>query len=137
VKVTATILTAALFAGAAAPNVSAVGDPSAECRYKGNGGWSHRDIIREIHCAEDRWAVPGGSHKAVSVAKCESGLNPRAYYAGHGGLYQHVIRYWPSRFRAHRVRGWHMHPGVYNARSAVVVTMRMVHSGGWQPWSCA
>lgn len=116
---------------------SRVKDPSVQCRYKRAGGWSDADVKATIKCAEHRWSVPGGSRKAISVARCESGFNEHSRYVGHLGVYQHVARYWPARFRHWRVRRWHMHPSALNARSNVVISMRMVHTGGWGPWSCA
>ena len=114
-----------------------VKNPQDQCRTSEANGWSNQDVEQAIRCAVSKWSVPGGALKALSVARCESGFNEHATYTDHVGVYQHVRRYWPARFRAHRVRGWHMHPSPFNARSNVVVSIRMVHSGGWGPWSCA
>jgi len=111
--------------------------PQAQCRTSEGNGWSDRDVKQAIRCATSRWHVSGGARKAISVARCESGFDEHNYYAGHGGVFQHVIRYWSARFRRWRVRGWHMRSRIYNARSNVVISIRMAHSGGWGPWSCA
>jgi hypothetical protein len=91
-------------------------------------------VRRLIRCAERRWSVPGGASKAVAVARCESGLEPDAHSSGNAGVYQHATRYWPGRAAAWGFRGW----SVYNGRANVIVTLRMVHRAGWNPWSgCA
>jgi hypothetical protein len=127
-----------LFVSPHTPNAYAkVRDPQAQCRTSDGNGWSPTDVKQAIDCAVNHWSVPGGRRKAKSVARCESGFNPRARYTDHLGVYQHVSRYWPARFRAHRVHGWHMHSSVFNARSNVVVSIRMAHAGGWGPWACA
>lgn len=108
-----------------------------ECRYRGGGGYSDSDVKQTIRCAVHRWGVPGGYAKARCIAKRESGFNEREVYTDHLGVYQHVRHYWPARFRAHRVKGWHLHPSALNARSNVVVSIRMAHAGGWGAWSTA
>lgn len=127
----------ALTTGTPTFQAQAHGNAAQECRYKRGGGFSDRDVKATIRCAARRWHVPGGYPKARSVARCESGFNEHNSYAGHDGVYQHDRRYWPGRFRRFRVRGWRMHPSVFNARSNVVVSIRMAHAGGWSPWSCA
>lgn len=114
-----------------------VRDPQKQCRTSEGNGWSTKDVKQAIRCAAARWHVPGGYRKLFSVARCESGFNPRARYTDHGGVFQHVFRYWPARFRHWRVRGWRMHSSIWNARSNVIVSVRMIHVGGYSPWACA
>src|SRR4051812_5943419 len=116
---------------------SKVRNPQEQCRTSEGNGWSDRDVKQAIRCATSRWHVPGGYRKARSVAGCESSFDEHNYYAGHGGGFQHAIRYWPARFRKWRVHGWRLHSSIYNARSNVVISIRMVHAVGWSPWSCA
>lgn len=92
--------------------------------------WHLKQLIK---CAEERWAVPGGPDKAIAVARCESGLRPRATGNGNAGIYQHRVIYWPDRADTFGFDGW----SVYNARANIMVAIRMVHRGGWTPWSCA
>ena len=100
-----------------------------------------RDTVRgTIWCATHQWPVPGGAPKAVRVARCESGLNPNAYYANNGGVFQQNLTYWPGRQDGYqRATGprWSVVESVYNARANVLVSIRMAHFGGWGPWSCA
>ena len=46
--------------------------------------WRRGDaaVRRLIRCAEQRWSVPGGTAKAIDVARCESGFEPDAYSSG-------------------------------------------------------
>ena len=55
------------------------------------------------------------------------------------GVYQHAARYWPARVRALAPTAWAkpLGPSAFNARSNVVVALRMAHAGGWGAWSCA
>ena len=87
-----------------------------------------------IRCAARRWPVAGGAHKALSVARCESGLDPYAYNpSGYAGVYQQAMRYWPGRSGTY---GFHDY-SVYNGRANIMVSVRMAHRVGWDAWSCA
>ncbi len=92
------------------------------------------DLIR---CAVGRWPVAGGVTKALSVARCESGLRPDADAGVSEGLYQHVKTYWPARADRWLWPAWQIRPSIWNARAQAIVTMRMVHAWGWGAWSCA
>ena len=102
------------------------------CSYDwSKGTWQLRQLVK---CAARHWHVAGGPHKAVSVAKCESRLNPKAYNpGGYAGVFQQSTHYWPGRARAYGFRRW----SVYNGRANIIVSVRMAHSEGWGPWSCA
>lgn len=92
-------------------------------------------VQRVIACAVARWPVPGGLQQALSVAKCESGFRPRAEYRGHIGIYQHRDIYWMARWRK-----WgaphDLSRDPHNARSNIIVSIRMAHEAGWGAWSC-
>ena len=89
-------------------------------------------VKKLIRCAEARWAVPGGASKALSIANRESNFRPTAYnsYSGAAGIYQHLRRYWPGRATDYGFKG----RSAFNGRANIMVTMRMVHRGGWHPW---
>lgn len=101
------------------------------CRIDWREGPAH--VERLIRCAARTWPVPGGPDYAVSVARCESGLDPSTVYYGHYGVFQHVLRYWPARATAYGFDGW----SPLNGRANILVSIRMAHVGGWGPWSCA
>ncbi len=111
-----------------------------QCRYAnldGKPAFSYLEVKRTIWCAVDHWAVPGGASKAVAVAECESGLYPLASNGSYAGVFQQALAYWPIRFLNLRPRGWKLSSSVWNARSNVVISIRMAHEGGWGPWACA
>jgi len=92
-----------------------------------------RDLIR---CAERRWEVPGGAERAICIAEAESGLDPKTV-SGHGayvGLYQHSAAAWPERYREWTRPVWQLDERPLNARTNVIVTIRMVNAEGWGPW---
>jgi hypothetical protein len=95
---------------------------------------SEYQLKKMIRCAARRWPVAGGPRKALSVARCESRFNHRAYNpSGYAGVYQQATHYWPGRSDAY---GFHDY-SVFNGRANVMVSVRMAHRGGWSPWSCA
>jgi len=101
--------------------------------------WSAREMHRTARCVLDRWPVYGGVPKFNAVIDCESGWNRFAYnLAGfYVGLAQHALSSWASRVRAYTPTWWDLKEAWYNARTAIVVTARMVRDVGWGPWSCA
>lgn len=57
--------------------------------------------------------------------------------SGACGIYQHIQRYWPGRYRAfsHHKR-WGREPNrCRSGRTNIIVTIYMVKAGGWGPWS--
>lgn len=80
--------------------------------------------------------------QAEYIADRESHDNEWAWnnYSGAAGLFQHLIKYWPSRVHTFRraltkyhvkYRVWH------NPRAQAVVTFKMVQNqGGWCPAWC-
>ena len=129
------LLVAALLTGPTAPT-----GPCAD--HDWNGGT--RDMRRAIGCVWDRFDMSDRA-KAVSVAECESGLNPNAGRRdgdGYGGLYQHAKVFWAGRFKRfitdHDLRStWGLSPSIWNGRTQAIVTALMVRRSSWQPWSCA
>jgi len=108
-----------------------------ECRFndlRSGNTWTTYEVEKTIRCATAKWYVPGGTPKAFSVAQCESGTDLLDHSTdGYAGTYQHAVQYWDARRAALRPQGWELAPSVYNARSNVVVAIRMARSG-WSPW---
>jgi hypothetical protein len=71
--------------------------------------------------------------KAISVAECESGLNPRAYSPPYGGVYQHDTNRWPKRAATYGHEG----ESVFDAYANVDVALQMARASGWGAWGCA
>ena len=106
-----------------------------------------RRVRFTIHCATQRWSVPGGYAKALAVATCESSLYPWALSNGNYGLFQ--IRDFSTRLHVwmHRRHWWFppwqrrihpLEPKWSQARANVLVAIRWVHvTRSWSPWSCA
>jgi hypothetical protein len=101
--------------------------------------WTDREVRMSIRAAVKLWPVPGGVDKALSVARCESGFEATDSSPGSGyeGVFQQATAYWPSRLATYDSPRWALHDSVNNARSNVVVSIRMAHAGGWGPWGCA
>jgi hypothetical protein len=113
-------------------NVARPGISHRICSYDwSKGTWQLKQLIK---CAARNWKVAGGPDKALSVARCESRFNPKAYNTGgYAGVFQQSIFYWPGRARAYGFRD----RSVYNGRANIIVSIRMAHREGWGPWSCA
>ena len=113
------------------------------CKFKNldsKPSWSTREIARTIECMVDQFPVPGGVSKALDVGRCESGLD--AYEYGNPpymGVYQFHPSTWSSAYDHHRnfLDRWGVKNSPFNGRSNVLLAIKMVHSGGWGPWSCA
>ena len=108
--------------------------PVRVCNFDWRAGtWQIKQLIR---CTARRWDSPGSPRQAISVARCESNLNPRADNSGgYAGLFQQSTRYWPGR-----ADQWGQDDrSVFNGRANVIVSIRMAHaSGSWGPWAgCA
>jgi hypothetical protein len=99
-----------------------------------------------IVCAAQRFGpIPGGSPRAVCIARRESGLDPRATSSPRGiyvGLYQHDRRMWPSRYDRYTRPAWELSDSALNGRTNAIVTIRMVRAigtwkaAGWPPKGC-
>lgn len=113
-----------------------------QCRYRnleGGDDWSYHEVSLTIRCSVKHWSVYGGFDKALSVAQCESGLNESAWNPNgpYGGVYQQAVSAWPYRFTSLAPVWWRLRPWVLNARSNVVVSIKMAHYYGWSAWTCA
>lgn len=71
--------------------------------------------------------------KAISVAECESGLNPKASNPPYAGVYQHSTRFWPKRAASYGHEG----ESVFDAYANVDVALQMARASGWGAWGCA
>jgi hypothetical protein len=73
--------------------------------------------------------------KSLSVAKCESNFNPKAYNpAGPwAGVYQQDTDYWPGR-----AKKWgHKGESVFDPYANIDVSLKMARASGWHHWNCA
>jgi len=105
-----------------------------ECRMnRGTPTWTTWDVKQMIHCAINKWPVPGGFDQAVDVASCESGSDLLDHSTdGFAGTYQQATQYWPGRQRtAQHALGWKLQNSVFNPRPNVIVSVRMAHQEGW------
>ena len=84
-------------------------------------------IIGIIQAAAARWGVSGDW--MVSIARCESGLNPRAYNPR--GPYIGLFQFLQSTFRANGGTN------IYDPSDQANVTAKMLAHGQAHQWSCA
>jgi hypothetical protein len=72
---------------------------------------------------------------AVSVARCESGLNPRAVSPSgtYRGLFQ-IGSFHAANFQS--VTGQSYSAAVYDPYFNALYAKRLFDARGWQPWSC-
>lgn len=87
----------------------------------------------EVEALILRYFGPAHYDKALAVAKCESGLNPRAYYAGHAGIFQIAERW----HRARVERMGYAWSDMYEAEPNIHVAHSIFTEQGWRPWTCA
>lgn len=71
--------------------------------------------------------------KAISVAECESGLNPKAYNPPYAGIYQQDISRWDRRAALYGHQG----ESVFDAYANVDVSLQMARASGWEHWGCS
>lgn len=91
---------------------------------------------RVIRCTFSRVA-PAQTAKAISVARCESGLDDEASNGGrYLGLFQHARPYWPARARA-LPRPFPPTVSAFQSQANAWAAARMVRTSGWSAWSCA
>lgn len=84
-------------------------------------------IVGIIQAAAARWGVSGDW--MVSIARCESGLNPRAYNPR--GPYIGLFQFLASTFRANGGTN------IYDPADQANVTAKMLAHGQAHQWSCA
>jgi hypothetical protein len=130
----ASTATALLLSGTAGTASATATVPRRVCDFDWQQGpWHIKQLIR---CAALRWDSPGSPGRAVEVARCESGLRPRAYNPnGYAGLYQQATRHWPDRAEQWGQQG----RSVFNGRANIIVSVRMAAAAGsWNDWGgCA
>jgi hypothetical protein len=110
------------------------------CKFQtvSRGFWTDAEVARTVRCMANREGVSAWT--ALCIANRESGFEPRAWnsYSGAAGVFQHLIRYWPSRVSAYRatLRRYDVkHAAWYNPRANTAVAMAMARTGGWGPWT--
>jgi hypothetical protein len=114
-----------------------VRDPQRYARTSGGDGWDRGEVKQAIRIVVRRWHVPGGVSYAFCIAKHESG------FQSHGndsscckGVFQQHEDYWAGRFRQlNPHHGWKLRNAIHNARSNIVVSIRMAHASGWRDWT--
>jgi len=87
-----------------------------------------RQMIRSLAI---RYRLDPGT--AISIAECESGLNPKASNPPYAGVYQHSTRYWEKRAATYG----HAGESVFDAYANVDVALQMARASGWGAWGCA
>ena len=91
------------------------------------------DCPELIRVAFTRQGIGWRGPEAVTVAACESGLNPLATNGSHDGLFQQADAYWASRSAAY---GFPV-ASAYDPWANAMVSAGMVRdTGGWSHWSC-
>jgi hypothetical protein len=152
---TVVLIVVGSFLWSGVPAVAEAHGPCSSDRYIVRPRMGHEKVERRvkalIRCAVDRWSVPGGAQKALSVAECESGYWPWARGGDNLGVFQHRDVYWQSRVRSFLKREWFsrfqwdridrdasVYPSAaYHARANVLIAIRMAHRSGWGAWACA
>lgn len=130
----ALIATAVVLAGPATTAGGIEEVPRRVCAYDWREGTWH--VKQLIKCAARRWDSPGVPNKAITVARCESNLQPKAYNPnGYAGLFQQATAYWPDRAD----RWGQPDRSAFNGRANIIVSIRMAASlRSWSAWGgCA
>jgi hypothetical protein len=102
-------------------------------RWYNNGSYDTWAIKRIIRCAVHHFPVPGGASRALYVAHRESRFDPYARNGTNKGIYQQGKKFWPDRYRKFGFD--YLKYNIYNARTNVIVSIRMVHRHGWGAWA--
>jgi hypothetical protein len=93
----------------ATPPATAVQRPGPCALHRADGESIRHVSKRLVVCSVRRFGpLPGGSRRAVCIARRESGLNPKATSSPTGrylGLFQHDRRIWPGRYETIRTPG--------------------------------
>jgi hypothetical protein len=99
-----------------------------------SGGYSEWQVKRIIKCAVAHYPVAGGAHKALYIAWRESRYDPYAVNPNgrFKGIYQQGISWWQTRYKTYGFR--YLPDKILNARTNIIVSIRMAHQHGWGPW---
>ena len=99
-----------------------------------NGGYSTWQVKRIVRCAVAHYPVAGGERKALYIAWRESRYDPYAVNPNgrFKGIYQQGISWWSDRYHTYGFD--YLKPKILNARTNIIVSIRMVHKHGWGPW---
>lgn len=89
-------------------------------------------VKRIIKCAVAHYPVKGGAPKALYIAWRESRYNPYATNGRFKGVYQQGTTWWPDRYQTYGF--WYLRNRILNARTNIIVSIRMAHRHGWGPW---
>jgi hypothetical protein len=97
-------------------------------------GYNTWQVKRTIKCAVAHFPVSGGQRKALHIAWRESRFDPHAATPNgrFKGIYQQGVAWWPSRYRAYGFP--YLLDNILNARTNIIVSIRMAHRHGWGPW---
>lgn len=128
--------TTVLVGGVGVQNASAHHKPGVcDFHWARDGGYSAWGVKQIIRCATENYWVPGGASKALSVARCESRYNPYARNGPYKGVFQQASHFWTGRYREFGSK--YLDNAIYNARTNILVSIRMAHKLGWSHWACA
>lgn len=136
------IIVSFLLTGTAHAGLKWHGKNWTQCRVnKGGPAFSDKDVKRTIRCAVDHFAPTGGTPQALQIAQRESGLNEYAvsYTGCCKGIYQQHASYWSGRVADYnrKVKHWkRVDTNIFNARSNIMVSVRMASRLGWCPHWC-
>ena len=111
-----------------APRVLQTGNDASITVVAANDEKSVRQMIRSLAL---RYRLDVA--QAISVAECESGLNPKSYNPPYAGVYQHDTGFWTKRAATYGHEG----ESVFDAFANVDVALQMARASGWGAWGCA
>ncbi len=104
-----------------------------ECRF----GLGRRAMRQTVVCVSNKFNDVSTS-TALYVANRESNFQAHVVNSSSGaaGIYQHIQSYWPGRYRTSSPPRWGPMPSsCFSGRTNIIVSLTMVHRGGWGPWS--
>ena len=88
------------------------------------------EILNRINAASTRLGID--ANRVATIAKCESGFNPRADSGYYKGLFQHDPGYWPARAERYGFAG----ASIFDVDAQIGVSTAMMAGGGWSHWGC-
>ena len=102
--------------------------------WEKDGGFNKWQVKHTIKCAVAHYPVPGGANKALYIAWRESRFNPYAVNPNgrFKGIYQQGITWWNDRYHTYGFD--YLKNKILNARTNIIVSIRMAHRHGWGPW---